>query len=444
MQRRTLLLSSLGLGAAAVTAMATGCTPGGGGSAGKGQAEPAQPASTELATDRVALTMMATPESGAAASAAIAGFGAKHSNISIDYSQTNFEDYNQSVNLNLSGGQSPDIVLLNMVANTVKNKLVLPLDEYAKLYGWTEHYPSTQLDQWRVAENGLTLGSGALYAAPAGFSLVGLYYNKKLAKELGIEAPRNLAEFEAALTAAKSRGILPIQVGNAVGHSSYIVQLLAQDASGVDAASAWSFGSPGSSFATPANTAAVERLRTWTAAGHLGDPTAVNGANLQASVDNFVSGKGLFLIDGNWDAKKISDGLGADAGFVAFPGAKKTAVGTSAAFAISAQSKHPNEAAAFLEHLRSPEASALQFEQGYMPDEPSAAKAQPGTLQADIVDAWTQITQTNGLVPFFNNATATMNDTLTSGTQQIIAGKMDTKTFIDSVQADWDGTHGAR
>lgn len=416
-----------------------GCAPGG---AAPTEAVDVE-ASTELTTEDVTLTLMSTPESGAATEATIAAFEAEHPNITIEYSQTNYDDYNQSVNLNLSGDQSPDIVLLNAVANTVKNKLVAPLDDYAELYGWDDFYPSNQLNQWRVAENGSTLGEGgALYAAPAGFSLVGTYYNKDLAAKLGISAPTSGEEFDAALKTAKDAGELPIQLGNGEGHAAFVVQLLGQGAEGADTANAWAFGHEGETFDTDGNRAAAETLVEWQEAGYFGDATTVNGTDLQGAVDNFISGKGLFLVDGIWDAGKIGDALGDSAGFLAFPGEQTTGIGTSVAYAISSQSKRPNEAAAFLDFLRTPEAGEQQFEQGFMPNDPSVAVAEDGTLQGDIVAAWGEVSDSNGLVAFNNNATATMNDTLKAGTQQLIAGQMSVEDFLTSVQADWTKTHG--
>jgi ABC-type glycerol-3-phosphate transport system substrate-binding protein len=439
MQRRIPLLTALS--SVAVGALLVGCAPGGGGAST--QSGGTADVSTELTSEDVTLTLMSTPESGAATEATIAAFEEQHPNIKVEYSQTNYDDYNQSVNLNLAGDQSPDIVLLNTVANTVKNELVIPLDEYAEMYGWNDFFPSNQLNQWRVADDGSTLGEGGkLYAAPAGFSLVGVYYNNEKASSLGIEVPTNLDELEAAMQTAQDAGELPVQLGNAEGHAAFIVQLLGQSAAGADAANAWAFGHEGQTFATDANAVAAATLVEWQEAGYLGDATTANGTDLQGAVDNFLAGDGVFLVDGIWDAGKIEGGLGDAAGFFAFPGENLTGIGTSVAYAISARSEHPNEAAAFLDFLRSSEASEQQFEQGFMPNDPSVAVADEGTLAADIVDAWGKVSEANGLVAFNNNATATMNDTLKAGTQQLLAGQTTADAFIESVQADWDKTHG--
>lgn len=434
MQRRTLRPVLL-LTASAL--LLTACAPG---AAPASNSERESPA-VDLGSEDITLRLISTPESGASTKATIAAFEAEHPNVTVEYQQTNYEDYNKSVNLELNSESAPDIVLLNSVNNTVKNDLVLDLDPYADLYDWADRYPENQLNQWRVAEDGTTLGAGALYAAPAGFSEVGLYYNKALLAELGFEAPTTLEELEEQMATAADAGMLPLQLGNAEGHVSFIVQSIGQSTDGAGAYAEWAFGKGGSSFDTEGNRAGADALVEWSSKGWI--PTDANGTNLQGAVDAFVSGEGVFLVDGNWDASKIAEGLGADAGFVPFPGAEVTAIGTSVAYAISSASEHPNAAAAFLDFLGSEEASANQFAQGFMPVDPAAATPEEGTLLADLVSAWSAISDADGLVGFNNNATSTMNDTLTATTQELLAGRTTAADFISAVQVDWEQTHGA-
>ncbi|MYW01960.1 extracellular solute-binding protein [Streptomyces sp. SID3343] len=425
--------------AAVVAVAATACAPGSSNTAGAPQ--PTGPVQTGVPEGQARLKLVSTPESGAAIKAVIQAFQAKHPNIRIDYQDTNYDDYNKSLNLSLASDQAPDIALLNSVGATVKDKLVRDLSPYAASYGWDKTYPSSQLDQWRVDVDGSTLGRGGLYAAPAGFSLVGVYYNKAVAAKLGITAPpASLAEFEADLGKAKQAGEVPLQLGNSEGHASFAIQLMGQSADGAEAAAKWVFGQKGATFDTPGNRAAVDRVADWSRNGYL--PKGVNGTDLQGAVDKFTKGEGLFFIDGNWDAKKIADKLGKDAGFFAFPAPKATTIGTSVAYAVSAKTKHPDAAAAFLDFLRSPEASAEEFKAGFMPADLSAAKPETGSLMADIVAAWARVDADNGLVGFNNNATATMNDKLTSAGQELIAGKSDTAGFVSAVQGEWAKTHG--
>lgn len=420
-----------------VVLSATSCAPGAGSEA---PAESAGPVKTGVPEGKATLSLVSTPESGAAVKAIIKAFESKHPNVRIDYQDTNYDDYNKSLNLSLASDQAPDIALLNSVGTTVKDNLVRDLSPYAKAYGWDKTYASTQLNQWRVGTDGSTLGEGKLYAAPAGFSLVGVYYNKAKAAKLGIDAPATLAEFDAALAKAKKAGETPLQLGNAQGHASFPIQLVGQSADGAESAAKWTFGQKGATFDTAGNRAAVTKVAQWAKKGYL--PRSANGTDLQSATDKFSKGEGVFFVDGNWDAAKIGEKLGKDAGFIAFPGPKATAIGTSVAYAVSTKSEHPDAAAAFLDFLHSPEASAEQFKAGFMPADISAAKPQDGTVMSDIVAAWSKVNADNGLVGFNNNATATMNDKLTATTQELLAGKTDTSGFVKAIQDEWAGTHG--
>ncbi|QKW07522.1 extracellular solute-binding protein [Streptomyces sp. NA04227] len=425
-------------GVALVAFAAAACSPGSGSDAGS---EPTGPVSTELPDENVTLKLVSTPESGAALKAIIEKFEAAHPQVDIQYQDTNYDDYNKSLNLSLASDMAPDVALLNAVGTTVKDKLVRDLTPYAKAYGWDRTYPSSQLDQWRVADDGTTLGEGGLYAAPAGFSLVGVYYNKAKAAELGItEPPSTLAEFESALAKAKKAGELPLQLGNAQGHASFPVQLIGQSLDGAAPAAKWTFGRKGSTFDTRGNRTAVDKVAAWSKKGYL--PKGANGTDLQGAVDKFTKGQGVFFVDGNWDAAKIGQKLGKNAGFFAFPGARATAIGTSVAYAISSNTEHPDAAAAFLDFLHSPEASKEQFKAGFMPADISVARPAKGTLMADVVGAWTHVDKDNGLVGFNNNATATMNDKLTATTQELLAGRTDTDGFVKAIQDEWARSHG--
>lgn len=426
-------------GAVLVALCGTACAPGA--SSDTTAAEPSGPVKKGAGDEKVTLKLVSTPESGAAVKSVIKAFEAKYPQVTIDYEDNNVDDYNKALNLSLASDQAPDIALLNSVGTTVKDGLVIDLSRYAKAYDWDKTYPSTQLNQWRVAEDGSTLGTGGLYAAPAGFSLVGVYYNKAKAAEAGITTPpATLEEFEAALAKAKKAGELPLQLGNQQGHASFPIQLIGQSADGAEQAARWTFGQKGATFDTPGNRTAADKLTAWKKKGYL--PSGANGTDLQTAVDKFTKGQGVYFVDGNWDAEKIGDKLGKDAGFIAFPSPKATAIGTSVAYAISSKSRHADTAAFFLDFLHSPEASAAEFKAGFMPADLTAAKPQDGTVMKDIVAAWGRVNDDNGLVGFNNNATATMNDKLTATTQELLAGRTNTDGFVRAVQDEWSKTHG--
>ncbi len=113
----------------------------------------------------------------------------------------------------LSSDNPPDLIRLPTLISLVKDGLLKNLDDYATAFGW-DKWPAAQLVQNRVSTDG-TRGSGSLYAMGLNNSLTGVFYNKKLAQQIGMtEPPKTVAEFEALLAKAKSAGLLPIMVWN--------------------------------------------------------------------------------------------------------------------------------------------------------------------------------------------------------------------------------------
>jgi raffinose/stachyose/melibiose transport system substrate-binding protein len=429
----------LAAGLAGAALALTACAPGAS-SANSGAPLPDE-IKTGVPTGDVQLSLVSTPESGAAMKPIIAAFEAKYPNVKVKYSETNFDDYNKSLNLTLASDQSPDIALLNFIGTTVKDQLVIGLDGYAKAYGWDKTYPASQLAQWRVQPNGVTMGGGDLYAAPSGFSFVGVYYNKAKTAKLGINVPiSSIADFDAALAKAKAAGELPLQLGNQQGHASFPVQLVGQATDGAANYGKWQFGQSGFNFDTPGNRKGLSELLDWTKKGYL--PTDANGVDLQGAVDRFVKGQGVFFVDGTWDSAKIDKGLGVNAGFFPFTETKATAIGSSISYGISAKSKNKQAAAAFLDFLRDPAAVKESFAIGQLPSDVSSVTPAAGTVNEDIVKAWAQVGKDDGLDGYNNNVTATMNDTLVSQTQQLIGGKTTPDAVLKAVQDDWTKTYG--
>jgi raffinose/stachyose/melibiose transport system substrate-binding protein len=275
--------------------------------------------------------------------------------------------------------------------------------------------------------------------------MVGVFYNKTLATQLGITAPpTTIAEFQAALDKAKAAGKVGLQLANLDGHSAFVVQSFADSVDGAAAVSRWFNGEKGASFDTPGNLQGAEALAAWGKNGEI--PSGANGTDLTTAVADFIKGQGLFLVDGNWDAAQLDKAMPGTVGFFPFPKAsasgKYAAVGGCIAYGISARSKNANAAAAFLNFWSSAQAAQVQFQYGFMPTNSSTLKPSATSVMSDMVTAWNDVNQDNGLVGFYANVTSSMNDTLTSASQSLIAGKITPAQYIQTVQADWTKTHG--
>jgi len=82
----------------------------------------------------------------------------------------------------------PDLMRLPQVSELVKNNLLKNLDGYATWFGW-DKWPASQLQQLRLGPGGRPRGEGSLYAMGLNVSMTGVFYNKKLAGQIGLSAP---------------------------------------------------------------------------------------------------------------------------------------------------------------------------------------------------------------------------------------------------------------
>jgi raffinose/stachyose/melibiose transport system substrate-binding protein len=414
------------------------CAPGGNVAAATSEAP-----SKNIGTEKVTLTVVTTPESGAPLEKIITAFEKKYPNITVENKKTTFDDYNKQLPLQLASNSSPDLALINFVGNTAKDKLLLPLNPYKDLYGWDKVYSPGELGDYSMQDNLVGSGGSNLVALPTSFYLVGVYYNKDHAKKAGITIPATSYDgFVSDLAKAKGAGLLPMQFGNAQGHAGFTIQEIGQSIDGADKARDWVWGKAGSTFDTEGNRKGVQSLVDWNKAGYFPSATEVNGTDLSDAVGKFTKGKGTFFIDGNWDGATIDKTMGKNVGFFTFPGQKATAAGGSAAYAISAKSKHPNAAAAFLDFFHSSEASTAEFESGFLPKNVSTLTAPEGSVLSDILTSFGKVSADNGGVDAYANATASMNDTLTKTTQDLLSGATDPAALIKAVQADYVKAHG--
>ncbi|MER6945906.1 extracellular solute-binding protein [Nonomuraea sp. NPDC000554] len=396
-------------------------------------------ASTTVPSEPVTLTLAYTDDPPT--KALIDGFMRRHPNVTIKPQRTPFNDYVKSIKLAMSSDQPPDIAQYNPGAMNalVPAGLILDLGPWARAYGWNSRFPPASLEVLSSDKTAKRFGTGALYAAPGALSVLGVFYNKKIVKQV----PRTLAEFEATMQKAKDAGQTPLSVGALQVGGFQIWNALLNVLGDVNAYRSWVYGQPGATIETPSAQKAAQTLTDWVHKGYI--PASANATADSDAQAGFAQGRSAFLVTGNWAAAALQKAMGDDVGFFLLPSTtgrpKNVASGASVAYAISSKTKHPNVAAAFLDYLSSPEAAKIQFEAGFMPVD---AKAELGgdALPHEIAAAFTPVAQHNGIVPFPDFASPGMIDKLTPGVQGLISGKTSTDDFLRSLQSAWDQHHG--
>ena len=178
----------------------------------------------------------------------IEAFQKKYPNITIKATYDPDNTSQQNGPRIISAADTPDIARITDINSAVRGNHVVNLDAYADAYGWK--LPDSQTQVYRVGSDG-KIGSGSLYAVPEGVSMTGLYWNKKVAKELGItEAPATVEELEADMKKASDAGKLAMMMPAKEGGTSYIYQALLTNYEGRDTVQDWIIQKDGATFNT--------------------------------------------------------------------------------------------------------------------------------------------------------------------------------------------------
>lgn len=423
---------------AAAAALAA-CSPPG--SDGTAEAEVApEDVSTDLGDEEIELTLYDGAGLKAIDDALIAAFEEKHPNVTITTRFDPDDVQAQNAPRVLASDDPPDIARINALADIVDNGQLTNLDPWAAEYGWDE-LPEGQLAMYRVSEDGVR-GSGSQYTVASGFVLTGLYYNKDVAERVGIgEPPTTVAELEEDLAAAKDAGVTPVLAGNQTGQVALPVQSMINNAMGRDPVNDWVFNVPDSSIDTPESVEAVETVASWAESDYFNDDT--NGTDGTAALGRFTEGESLFFFSGSWDASALQDQMGDEVGFVLFPaGDSGAALGMSdpvSNFGIPARSDQKNAAAAFLDFLTSPEARQIVVDTGAGPSGTGTAPTtEPGSLKAQVQEAFATLVEADGQVQFVQNATSGINADWIAQTQQLVAGRVSPADYLANIQSAYE------
>ncbi|MGC4869397.1 ABC transporter substrate-binding protein [Micromonospora sp. DT53] len=436
-RRRTVLLASL----LAVGMTATACSAPGEDRSSSQKSDAA--VKTELGTDPITLEMYA--ETGFPLAKALADeFSKQHSNVKFNIREDQFTVIVENAPRVMASDNSPDIIRLPTMVDLVKDDLLKNLDPYFTAYGW-DKFPASQLMQLRVGEN--TRGTGSLYGMGLGYSVTGVFYNKKLAGQIGMtQPPATVAEFEELLAKAKTGGVQPImQFNKNTAGINFPHQALQNQFGEPTQVADWIFQKPGATFDTPAALKATQTIQKWAQAGYF--TKDANALDYAGMVGEFQKGNGLFMFNGDWESANLDKSMPGNVGFFLFPtesaGGKHVAMSAPNTFGVSAKAKNPDAAAYFLNWVHT-NAKAREISVtvgGSSPGGPSdlpVPSAAPNTVLAETLKASQQLGAENGAVDFTANATGGIfAAAITPEMQKLIAGQQTPEGYVKAVQAEY-------
>jgi raffinose/stachyose/melibiose transport system substrate-binding protein len=373
----------------------------------------------------------------------------------VKISFRDFTSWTKQAKLVASSDNPPDVFAGNqgyqLDGELVKAGLIKPLDEYAKAYGWDKSYSPETLQQFKWTDDGSKFGEGTLWGVAQTGQSVGVFANKKKLAAAGVDPAslKTFAEFEAAL--AKLRASLPasepvIALGNKDQYGA--IHLWGGIQGAFEPAQQirdWIFQKDGATFDNPGNLKSLEVLKSWADKGYLGKGDSFNSRNDSDAAIAFGKGEGALMIGGNWNAATAKDGLGDDATFFNMPPGdegKMTAIGsTSFPMHISAKTKNPDLAAAYLDWITGPSAGQELVNTQQVPAATDST-AQPGDpLGRDVKTGWDQLVESGGLTLYPDWSSPTMLQTMGQTFQEMLAGRISPQDVVSRTQKDWEQYH---
>jgi raffinose/stachyose/melibiose transport system substrate-binding protein len=368
-------------------------------------------------------------------------------NVTWNISQDQFSNLMTSTPRLLAGDNPPDLIRLPTMVSLVKDKLLKNLDDYVTAFGW-DKWPAAQLAQNRVGSDG-TRGSGSLYAAGLNYSLTGVFYNKKLATQIGMtQPPATVAAFEDLLAKAKAANLQPIMAWNASasgGGLAFPLQQLMAAYGPTQPINDWIFQKSGATIDTPTNLTAAQHLQQWVAAGYF--PKDANAIEYTDANARFGKGEGVFMFNGDWQDAAYDKDFAGNVGFFVFPsgtdGGSVAAMSAPLTYGIAAKAKNADCAAFFLNWVATNDA-ARQVDVtvgGSNPGGPTDLAIPPaaaGSIINDTLAAGGTVAKSNGAMDFIANATGSIfAKGWTPELQKMIGGKQTADGLLKAVQAEY-------
>jgi raffinose/stachyose/melibiose transport system substrate-binding protein len=374
-------------------------------------------------------------------------FTKQYPNVTWDIKQDQFANLINVAPRLLAGDNPPDLIRLPTMVSFAKQGLLMNLDGYAKSQGW-DKWPVPQLTQNRIAADG-TRGSGALYAMGLNYSLTGVFYNKKLAAQIGMkEPPKTLAELESLLAKAKAAKLLPImEWGSAKSGMglAFPLQAIMASVGPVGPINDWIFQKKGATIDTPNNLKAAKVLEQWIKKGYF--PSDINAIEYTDAADRFTKGEGVFTFNGDWQNPAYEAAMPGNVGFFVMPpekaGAGPAAMSAPLTYGIAAKAKHADAAAFFFTWVASnPVARQINVDIGGSnpggPADASVPKVKAGSVTVDTLAAGVVVGKAGNAMDFIANSTSSIfAQGWTPELQKMVGGKQDAAGLLKAVQAEY-------
>lgn len=282
----------------------------------------------------------------------VADFEKANPDITVKVEERAVDAHKDALRTTLGTNGSPDIFFSwagpGLGGEFIDAGASLDLEKYYDEYGWGDRFSDTTMST--------VTQYGGYDGVPYTQRTEAVFYNKELFAQAGIDAaPTSYDDLVADAKKLKSAGITPFEFGGTVNwHLMRLLDSLLETECGADTYQA--LVTKEASWADESCVAdTYNEFATWTA-------DYVNPGFISINNDEsgalFFSGKAAMALEGDWFNQQVRDaGMAEDSvGIFAFPTGTDRIYGFNENNYISTNSKHPDEAAKFLDYLTSAEA----------------------------------------------------------------------------------------
>lgn len=281
---------------------------------------------------------------------------------------------------------------------------------------------------------------GKLYGVPGELETIGIFYNKDIFAELGLEEPQSISDLQAASDTIAEAGMIPMAVGDKEGwEGGHLLSMALSSAVGSSGMEALLAGEE--TWDSPEVVEALEFWRTAEQEGHLPkSPTSVDYDN---SLSLYYSGDAAMVPTGSWLVGEIDDNTDFETGYIPFPAPDGPGIysgGLGSGPYISAGSTKTDAALEFVDFLASEEHGAWTVENFHtippMPLDTSQLDVSP--LFAQVLEDTAALAD-GGAGDFGYNIDVLMtdafNEALYDGVQAVLTGQMTPEEVAAELEA---------
>jgi raffinose/stachyose/melibiose transport system substrate-binding protein len=356
----------------------------------------------------------------------------KESGVKVNINTLPFDTMRTVLQTQLRSGEGPDV--FNWGSGPSFGGA---LAEAGLLYDLTDAYEERGWEVYDFAKERVT-HDGKIFGVPGELETIGVFYNKAVFSELGIEEPQNLDDLVAAADAARKSGTLPMVAPDKEGwQGGHYLSMALSSAIGSDGMEALFEGER--SWDSPEVVSALELWKDFHDRDFL--PKSPTSVDYDTGTAEFFSGDAAMIPTGSWLVGEIDDNAKFEVGYIPFPAPDGKGIftgGLGSGPFVSATTKKADAAIEFVNFLASPEHGEWTVENLHtIPPQPI------DTEGLDVSPLFAKVLQDTATVTeggdFGYNIDVMVGDALNEamydGVQGIFTGQQDPKEVAENLQA---------